>query len=117
MSDTDNRIKIVRGSDREFNVRIIDQDTKEPFDLTTVTDTDIKAEFVKSDLSCLSLTGSASITIVSALGGKIKITMTPADTLALKVGLGQSFELEITKTAKLSIVQFEGCLDVLKQVC
>ena len=114
---SDENIRIVQGSDREFNVRLIDADTKEPIDLTTVTESDIAAEFVKSDGTCLSLTGAGPITIVSALGGKIKVTMSTTDTASLKPGLAQNFEVEWTKTGKLSIVQFERVLDVIKQVC
>lgn len=111
------RIKIVQGSDREFSIRVIDQDTKEPFDLTGVAVGDIHANFIKTDGTCLDLTGASFITIVSALGGKIKITMTPTETALLKVGVGQSFELEITKLLKKTIVQLSKVLDVVAQVC
>lgn len=110
-------IKVVQGSNREFSVRVVEQPAGTPMDLTGVAVTDIVAEFVKSDGTCLSLTGATSIVIESALGGKIKIVMTTANTAALKLGVSQAFQLKITKAAKLNIVRLEKALDVLAQVC
>jgi len=109
-------LNIIQGSDREFNVRIESQETKEPFDLTGVSE--IVACFIKDDGSILSKKMTlGQIAVVNALGGKIKVTLDEVDTAALKAGENKSFEIEITIGTITSIVQFIEQLTVIKRVC
>lgn len=109
-------INIIRESDREFSVRITIKETGDPFDLTGVSQ--IKAYFPKTDGTALekNLSPSGAIVVLNALAGKIKITLSEADTALLNVGEAQSFEVEIQIGSITSIVQFVESLNVIDRV-
>ena len=114
-------LNIIRGSDREFTVKVSMQspcDTTgcgEPFDLTGATE--IKALFRKDDDTVLTVTlTGGDITILSATSGKIKVFLSDANTALLKVGEAQSFELEIQISTITSIVQFLSSINVIDRV-
>jgi len=110
------KLSIVQGQDIEPLIYIIDEETCTPFDLTGVTE--IRALFNKTDGTKLikTYTLSGGVTIISDLGGKIKVTLTAANTALLKTGECQSFEVEITKATKINIIQFLGKLNVYPRV-
>ena len=113
-------VDIIQGTDREFTLRIIKKSTEEPFDLTGLTSAALalKMPGENSDLELtLDVNANASkLEIVSALGGKIKVTISDVDTLLLKKNDGQSMELTIKEGGGpdylISKVQFLGSLNV-----
>lgn len=113
-------VDIIQGTDREFVLRIIKKSTEEPFDLTGLTGTDLalKLKGEETDLE-LTLTPNANgskLEIVSALGGKIKVTLSDLDTPLLKKSDGQGIELTIKEGAGpdflVSKVQFLNAVNV-----
>ncbi len=111
----DQVLHIIKGSDREFCVRVVVQDTQEPFDLTGASE--IRALFRKSDDSTLTKTmTSGAISIVSACVGKMKIILNEVDTASLKAGENQSFEVEIQIGSITSIVQFLEVFTVIERI-
>jgi hypothetical protein len=109
-------INIIRESDREFSVRIEIKSSGDPFDLTGASQ--IKAYFPKPDGTALeiNMNPSNSIVILNAMGGKIKIALSEAETALLNVGEAQSFEVEIQIGTITSIVQFVEALNVIDRV-
>lgn len=108
-------LHVIRGSDREFVVRIVVQETGEPFDLTGASE--IRALFRKDDDSVLTKAMTdGSIVILSACTGKMKITLNETDTASLKVGETQSFEVEIQIGSITSIVQFIEVFTVIDRI-
>lgn len=113
-------VDIIQGTDREFVLRIVKKSNEEPFDLTGLTASDLalKMPGESSDLE-LTLTpnvNGSKLEIVSALGGKIKVTLSDSDTPLLKKNDGQNMELTIKEGAGpdflVSKVQFVGELNV-----
>ena len=113
-------VDIIQGTDREFSLRIVKKSTEEPFDLTGLTGTDLalKMPGTDSDLEFTmtpNVNGSA-LSIASALGGKILVSLSDIDTALLKSGDGQNMELTIKEGAgpdfEISIVQFSAQLNV-----
>ena len=104
------RICITQGETKDINVCIISKDTKKAFDLTGVTG--VKAIFEKADGTTLEKTLGSGVVVVSEPRGEIKISLTTADTLLLKVGESQDFEIELTFPTKVVIAQVLESLDV-----
>jgi hypothetical protein len=119
-------IKIIRGSDREFDLLVRFNPSLEPKDLSALVggsgdglqltlpgeDTDL--------VLTLDPTANASklevLTVASGLAGKIHVTLGDADTAALRVGDSQDMELRIKEGAgpdfDISKVQYLGKLNV-----
>jgi len=111
----DEKVKITQGADAEFTVFITVEETKEPLDLTGILAAE--ARFRKSDDTALVKTLGSGVTVVSAVGGKIKVTLAPADTALLKPGLGEDFVLKITDSAsKIATLQFPTALIITEQL-
>lgn len=110
------KVTIIRGSDAEISIRLVNKSTSEPFDLTGASQ--IKAVFIKKDETVLEklMSPDGSVVITSALAGKLKVLLTEADTTNLKLGDEQSFEVEVTIGSVTTIVQFVGRLVVVKRV-
>ena len=117
-------IDVIQGTDREFTLRIVSKSTEEPKDLTGLT-ADALTLVLPGEDTNLSLTLDANLngsqlSIVSALGGKIKVTLSDSDTPLLKARDGQDMELTIKEGAgpdyAVSKVQFLGELNVKKQL-
>ena len=113
-------IEVIQGTDREFVVRIVRQSTEEPFDLTGLLTDQVSMELPGEDTN-LTLTlddnGSGSqLSIVSALGGKIKAVLSDTDTALLKARESQDIEITIKEGAGpdflISKVQLIGELTV-----
>ena len=111
MSD---KIVIIRGQTKTINAFISLESTEEPVDLTN--QTSIKAFYQKDDNTLLEKNTSNGITVVSALGGKIQIALTAADTGSLEVDERLDWELEVTLPSETHIFQFNEELDVLARL-
>lgn len=112
MSCLNQTFTIVRGEDKEIIVRLIDKETHDPITLD-VTVTEIVAKFQGDGQTITkTLTLSGGITVVTAATGKFKIVLTDTDTLLLAVGKNKSFEVVVTKSGIVSIVQFLSILEV-----
>jgi len=117
-------IEIIRGTDRQFTVRVTVKSSEEPKDLTGLTGTRLALQLpTENDSMTLSLTPNANgskLEITSALGGKILVTLSDLDTVNLKAGSGQNMELTIKEGAgpdfTISRVQFAGQLLVKKSL-
>lgn len=57
------------------------------------------------------------ITIMSAILGKIKISLNEVMTESLEVGEGQGFEIRIIKGDRTSYVQFPESLNIVERLC
>lgn len=115
-TQTANVLHIIKGSDREFTLRVIIEETCEPFDLTGVSE--IRALFKKTDDTALvkTMTSGAITVMGSPSNGKIKVLLGDADTTLLKVGEEQAFEIEIQIGTITSIVQFLASITVVDRI-
>lgn len=117
-------VNIIKGSDREFTLRIVRESSQEPFDLTGLTADQLELKLPGDDTDLeLTLTPNANgskLEVTSPLAGKIKVTLSDLDTLDLKAGEAQNMELTIKQGAgpdyDISIVQFKGQISVLKSL-
>lgn len=111
------QIQINKGSDRQFTVRIVQDPSGEPFDLTGVTE--MKAIFPNNDPNAapveISMTGG-QITIVSAPQGKVTLFLSEVLTVNLQAGDSQNFEMLITISSQRQIVQFIGALKIVERL-
>jgi hypothetical protein len=113
-------VDIIQGTDREFVLRIIKKSTEEPYDLTGLVGSAISlklpGEAADIELTLIDNGNASLLEIISALGGKIKVTLSDADTALLKKNDGQSMELTIKEGGGpdylVSKVQFIGALNV-----
>ena len=112
-------VKIIQGTDRQFSIRTL-KSNGDPKDLTGLTTDDItiKMPGTDGDLSfdmTLNANGSG-ITIASAAGGRITVTLDDIDTALLEEGDGLDMELIFKEGAgpnfAISKVQLQGLLDV-----
>lgn len=117
-------VDIIKGTDREFTLRIVKKSTEEPFDLTGLTGDALSLRLptesgTPMDLTLVNLTSSALV-ITSALGGKILVIISDTDTALLKAADNQNMELTIKQGAGsdfyVSVVQFPGSLNVKKSL-
>jgi hypothetical protein len=116
-------LTIIRGSDKQFTVRITIQDPCNagipgpPFDLTGVTE--IKAYFPPQPPTTtpvtLTMTGG-QITVLNVSQGSMQMVMNDTTTPLLLVGDSQNFEIEIHIGSVISIVQFMGVLTVVDRL-
>jgi hypothetical protein len=91
---SNNQVVIIRGEDRTFTVRLLQENTSEPFDLTD--NAEITARFITD-------TGTLDATItngkISILGdptaGLIEISLNETDTLSLLIDDSASIEIKI----------------------
>lgn len=106
-----NRIEITKGGSKLINVFMIRESTNEPLDLTTATQ--IEAIFRKSDRTLLTLNLTSGITRVNDVGGKFRVTLTPAQTLELEENERQDWEVAVTFSATEKYIRtFREGLDV-----
>lgn len=97
-------VEIIKGTDREFVLRIIKKSTNEPFDVSGLTGDALSLVMAGEDTNLtLTLDANANgskLEIVSALGGKIKVVLSDQDTPLLKKSESpQGMELTIKEGA------------------
>ncbi len=111
-----NNLSVIKGSDREFLLKITMKDTGDTFDLSSVSQ--IKVYFLKEDGSVLekNMTPQAAVTIADACQGKIKVVLSELETATLSPGEAQSFEVEIQVGDVTTIVQFREVLNVIDRL-
>lgn len=109
-------LKIIKGADKEFTVRITREDTEEPLDLTGLQEA--RCLFIKDDGTALiktSVSGGDVSVVSPASSGKIKFILSDVDTALIKKGEELSFEVEVTIADITSIIQFSGLLFVYER--
>lgn len=110
MSCEDTFPAIIKGEDKNLVLKFTDENG-DLLDLTTITE--INAKFAKSDGSILERKLSLTeVSVLSALGGKIQVTLTDANTALLKSGQRQSFTVVLDFGATRRVVNFNNALDV-----
>ena len=78
-------LKIVKGEDRTINIHITEEDTTGDYNLTGATEITVK--FKNQDGSVLSKTQTGgAVSVVSAVAGKIQVTLTDTETALLYAG-------------------------------
>jgi len=110
------QITITRGEDRNFFVRIVNEETGDPYDLSNTTA--IEAIFAKDDNTTQSIKLSENdIEIENPQeAGKIKLLLDDTFTGTLKDGDNQSFEIELTATDDTKILQLLNKLNVKERL-
>lgn len=114
MSQITKVVKVIQGEDKVINLRLRDENG-DPFDISTATL--IKAIFKKADGTLLTKqTGGSGVSIVNGPAGKLTVDLDDSDTILLKVGEFQDFEVEITIAGEVTIVQFQKAFTVKKRL-
>lgn len=115
MSDCSEKVKIIKGEDRNFFVRITECPSNDAFDLTSVTA--IKAIFKGATSNVSVDMASSEISIVApAVNGKIEIKISDAKTALLKEGDNMPFEIEIDEGADKRIIQVTKMLNIVARI-
>lgn len=107
--------KIVKGEDRIINLHLTEEDSGADYNLTSATEITVK--FKKADLSVLTKTYTASggVSIVSAVAGKIEVSLTDSETALLYVGEGSIYVTVEFGTTKRIITQgLENSIEVVE---
>lgn len=111
-------VTIIQGEDRDLFLRIVDKATNQPFDLTNASA--VNARFKNADGTVLTKILGGGVSIVSALSGKITVSVYSPESILLKAREAQDFEIEIVLglggTARLTVVQFLAALTVRARV-
>lgn len=106
---------IIQGGKATLVVRLLNDQTQDPYDLTGVTA--LTTCFQNDDGSELMLTLSSGISILSAVLGKIQIVLTSAQTALLRTVQLHTLELSITTTGDPIKVQIPDAYSVVQTVC
>ncbi len=107
-------VSIIKGEDKEIQIRLASAETGDPYDLTDVTA--VTCNFTNTDLSNLALSLSAGIAITTALAGKLTMTLTAAQTALLLLSSNSTMQLNLTKNAKITKVQIPKAFSVIASV-
>lgn len=100
--------KFVKGSDVDVVVQILDAVTKVPFNLAGYTSA--TGFFPKDDeVSSVPIT---NVTVMSQDLGKLRLSLTDADTAQLLAG-GTNFQVTVDQGTKRTIVLFENSIEIL----
>lgn len=99
---------IIQGEDDTLDVRLISEKTNDPFDVTGATEIEAKFQNFDGTVKVFKLSLS-EISIVSGVGGHIRIILDASSTVLLKPSASNglsSFELYVTILGKITIIQF-----------
>ena len=115
MSDCDEKVKIIKGEDRSFFVRLTECPSDDAFDLSSVTA--IKAIFkgVSANVE-VTMLASEIVIVAPAVNGKIEIKLSDTKTALLKEGDNMPFEIEIDEGAEKRIVQLSKMLNIVARI-
>lgn len=102
---------IVRGEDKSLILKIKDANA-DPFSLTGITAITVK--FKKSDGTTLSATlAGGKVTILSAEGGKISVSLNDTETALLKAADKSPITLELEFGAVKRILNFNNAIGIV----
>jgi hypothetical protein len=112
-------VNIIQDSDRSFIVRLVVKSSQEPLDLTGLTGEALRVKMDGED-ETLVLDLDNGVSIISAIGGKIRVTLNEAQTLGLKPRDGQTMEIVIRRGAgpdfDTSVIQIPNAYNVAPRV-
>ena len=111
-----NPIEIIQGGETSFIARFTDVATGDPLDLTNI-DT-LTTCFKKDDRTELTLGIGTGITIVNAVLGKIRVTLTSTQTATLALVEAATLEVTVTMlTEEPFKKQVQQAYSVIPSVC
>ena len=105
-------IELVQGEDK--TITLMFKMSGEPFDMTGTTE--IEARFPGANEPVSKKLSQSGVSVINAAGGKVAVTLDDQDTLLLKVGERQSFEVLVDNGPTRRIFQFERNLTVNKRI-
>lgn len=110
-----NTIKIVKGEDKTLTIQLVKEEDKLFYDLTGYTT--ISVSFKKADSTALTKTTANSVSVVSALAGKITVVLTDAETATLKEGelLPIYVTIDVGSTKTIVVSGLEKVLNVVSK--
>lgn len=108
-------VSIIQGEDKEIFVRVTDSNG-DPLDITN--HSEITACFLNADNTLLSLSLGLGIDKETPFAiGKIKITITAAQSLLLAEVKNTTLELALTNAGLINKVQIKSAYSVIAKVC
>lgn len=108
-------VNIIQGGQQQLVVRLVDKVTGDPYNLTGATA--ITTCFQNTDGTELMLGLGTGITVLAATFGKLQISLTAAQTEALKVVVLAILEIAVTFSGDPIKVQIENAYNVLQTQC
>jgi len=114
-------IKIIQGADINFLIRVTDENTGDPIDLTNVSAASIC--FLNSDNTnlTLSLTPTANGSVITKESpvqiGKLKVKLDDLDTDLLALVDNETMELSLVYSGDNLKLQFPRAYSVIKKIC
>jgi type VI protein secretion system component VasA len=114
--ETDKRAKVYTGSDKTLNFRLTDKVTKNPLDLTSATEIEVLFPVSDGGLPVSKKLTLSQVTITLAVAGKFSVALSAVDTARLEIGAAISIEVKVTIATKVSIIQIDDALNVIKSM-
>lgn len=107
-------IQIIKGDDVKIDVSIKNEDLT-PYDLSSVTAA--TACFINADDSSLSLTLGSGVSVLDAVAGKLRVSISDTESALLKANEEASFEVQIDESGDKQSFQFIESLCIKERIC
>jgi type VI protein secretion system component VasA len=114
--EVDKWAKVYTGSDKTLNFRLTDKVTKNPLDLTSATEIEVLFPVSDGGLPVSKKLTLSQVTITLAVAGKFSVALSAVDTARLEIGAAISIEVKVTIATKVSIIQIDDALNVIKSM-
>lgn len=113
-SNASQSFSIVKGSDIDIVIGVQPKGKCEPYDLTSLDTATVSFPNQGSGYLLKDNAGIGGVTIIDAIRGKIKVTLSDADTDLLKLGRRQDIEIKLDFGTRTRKFKWIGILDVIK---
>lgn len=112
MSCAPQRVKVTVGEDKEFKIFLRDEETGNPFDLSTYTGGTVSFCNTQQDKITVSVPTPGS----NPASGELVVTLTPSETEQFDKNM-RDLQIEITDGTKTRIIVLKDKLEVIEQIC
>ena len=115
MTMNEDRVTVYQGENKTLNFRLVDERTKNPFDLTLATE--IEAIFpTTAGPSLIKLKSLSQVIVINAVGGRFDVPLVPTETAGLQLGEVVPVEIRVTIAGLISIIQIPQALNVAPSI-
>ena len=104
---------VIQGENKSLNVRLVNADDNDPYDLTLATEIIAVFPSTAAPLYVEKKLSLSQVVLTNAGAGKMMINLTPADTNLLPIGTAVSFEVRVTSGGSITSIQLLGVLNVV----
>jgi hypothetical protein len=111
-TEKDRRVKIIQGEDKVLYFRLLDEKSRNYFDITAATEITVTLPVATGNpiVKKLSL---AQVVIISGLGGRFDVALAPTETIRLEIGSVIAVQVSVTVGGLITIIQIPEALNVI----